>query len=420
MTCHQPAYGMSVSAQALRQRWVDTHGADPVFAGIDGSNCPNLPQQLRSSHSLLLDHGLFRIFVPWPPKALDGSTIEPEFDIEVVRDPTGCNTNRDYGIHSKTPVVSVFRRPRPAANLKYVTTPDSIGFNVKTGMPLLRDPETHQFVSMQIMSDSRYPTLKAQAVSAALMHEQTSGIPADDVLKLIVDFESQVYAAQSSDRGGRRFWRRRRSTGSRAQSARRRPGGYSRRRPENPVFQSFDAWKLRAATAGAGDEFKASVARGADIYMRRSFWIRDSANLNTIGLGNPIKRTCSTCHNAQMSGMDLAAGWMDIGTNNLPHADPAPYLPLFKITCHASAPPHPFLGRVILTHDPGRALISGLCVDVGSITMQQLRGLSARAPYFADGSAKDLAALVDYYDRRYDIRLTAREKQDLVNLMKVL
>jgi cytochrome c peroxidase len=137
-------------------------------------------------------------------------------------------------------------------------------------------------------------------------------------------------------------------------------------------------------------------------------------------LGNPIKRTCSTCHNAQMTGMDIAAGWMDIGTNNRPYANPAPDLPLFKITCHRSAPPHPYLGRVIYTHDPGRALISGLCIDVGSITLQQLRGLAARAPYFADGSAKDLAAVVDYYDRRYAIHLSPTEKQDLINLMKVL
>jgi cytochrome c peroxidase len=93
---------------------------------------------------------------------------------------------------------------------------------------------------------------------------------------------------------------------------------------------------------------------------------------------------------------------------------------LFKITCHASAPPHPFLGRVIYTHDPGRALISGLCVDVGSVTMQQLRGLAARAPYFADGSARDLAAVVDYYDRRYAIHLTPRERQDLINFLTAL
>ena len=54
---------------------------------------PNLPQDKESSHSLLLKRGLFRIPLPWPPKNADGSPKPVEFTIEVVRDPTGCNTS---------------------------------------------------------------------------------------------------------------------------------------------------------------------------------------------------------------------------------------------------------------------------------------------------------------------------------------
>ena len=46
--------------------------------------------------------------------------------------------------------------------------------------------------------------------------------------------------------------------------------------------------------------------------------------------------------------------------------------------------------------------------------------MAARAPYFSNGSAKDLRAVIDYYDRRYNIGYTEREKQDLVNLMRAL
>ena len=70
--------------------------------------------------------------------------------------------------------------------------------------------------------------------------------------------------------------------------------------------------------------------------------------------------------------------------------------------------------------EAGRALITGRCADVGSITMQQFRGLAARAPYFANGSAKDLRELVDYYDRRFDMKLTGQEKIDLINFLSVL
>ena len=88
--------------------------------------------------------------------------------------------------------------------------------------------------------------------------------------------------------------------------------------------------------------------------------------------------------------------------------------------CKASVPPHPFLGRVIYTQDPGRALISGKCNDVGTIVMQQMRGLAARAPYFSNGSAANLREMVDFYDRRFNIGFTDRERDDLINFMSAL
>src|SRR5690606_16852820 len=87
VTCHQPADSMGLSLDTIRQRWTATHGKDPLFAAVDGSNCPSLPQGVESSHSLLLNHGLFRVFLPWPPKNKDGGPMTPEFTIEVVHDP---------------------------------------------------------------------------------------------------------------------------------------------------------------------------------------------------------------------------------------------------------------------------------------------------------------------------------------------
>src|SRR5262245_36261126 len=96
VTCHQPADGMSISVETIQQRWQATNGKDPLFAAIDGKNCPDLPDGDPKSHSLLLNRGLIRVFLPWPPKAVDGSAIKPEFTIDVVRDPTGCNTSEAY------------------------------------------------------------------------------------------------------------------------------------------------------------------------------------------------------------------------------------------------------------------------------------------------------------------------------------
>jgi hypothetical protein len=460
VTCHQPSSGMGLSVETIRRRWQETQGKDPLFAAIDGSNCPNLPQEDPDSHSLLLNRGLFRVSLPWPRSVgPDGTPVSPEFTIEVVRDPTGCNTDLQYGLHSADPHISVFRRPRVVANLKYVAV-DAGGqvyggvgpFNAKRlGMVLDRDPETGRYMSMNIMSDARDPTLKMQAAEAARDHLQVRGSLTDAQLRQIVAFESQIYAAQGIDAVGDDFSAAGAPPALGARNLRDSPTGVLGDNFGNPAFKTFDSWRSGSDGAGVAvlatetaavstrggpsatpptqKAFRESVERGYDIFFNRPFWIRDVSHINTVGFGNPAKRTCVTCHNLQMVGTDASAGWGDLGTTNEPWAgEPLysprsaakPELPLFKVVCDPQARPHPFLGRVIYTHDPGRALISGKCYDVGSIVMGQLRGLAARAPYFSNGSAEDLRAVVDFYDRRFNMALTQQEKTDLVNFMSVL
>jgi hypothetical protein len=421
VTCHQPANAMSSSSAAIRARWEATQGKDPLFAAVDGSNCPSAPQELESSHSLLLHHGLFRIFLPWPPKAADGSSMTPEFDLELVSDPSGCNSDPVYGLHSAHPQVSVFRRTRVVANMKYVMNGGGAPFNIKDGSPMARDSDTGRFVNMNLMSDARDPTLKDQALDAAMIHLQAPSALSAEQLQRIVQFENQLYvAADFSTQGG--------SLTEPGAPEDLGPAAMLKEQPGlgdnfyKPVFGYFDQWALLNGS-DAQSQFRASVARGMQVFFTRPFFIRDVTHLNTVGLGNPVRRTCATCHNARMTGMDFAPGWMDLGTGNKPWADDLPMtaeLPLFKLTCKASAPSHPFLGPVIYTHDPGRALTSGRCIDIGAITMQQFRGLAARAPYFSNGSAADLRALVDYYDKRFEAKYTEQEKQDLVNFLSSL
>ncbi len=418
VNCHQPTYSMSVSTTGLLDRWKSTDGKDPVFAAFDGSNCPGLPQNLQSSHSLLLKRGLFRIPLPWPPQNADGSKKPVEFTIEVVRDPTGCNLSSEYGLKSAQPMISVYRRPRPVANLKYVISGGQ-PIVLKTGMLADVDPETKKPVAMNLMSDAREATLTTQALDAIMGHEQARVAPTREQLEKIVEYESQVYSAQAAHIFGGPLVVPGGPTALGVAALRDHRAGVLGDNNYDPVFGQFTAWK-------GPDYYKSSVARGADIFMYRQFWLRDAAHINSIGLGNPLKRTCATCHNAQMTGQDLSAGWVDVGTTNYPTwTEPATWaesseLPVFKITCSKDADPHPYLGRVIYTTDPGRALISGKCVDVGSIVMQQLRGLAARAPYFVNGSAKSLREVVDFYDRRFEMRLTDEEKEDLVNFLGAL
>ena len=435
VSCHQPADGMSLSVASIRQIWQASDGKDPIFAGIDGMNCPNLPAGDPESHSLLLERGLFRIALPWPPVDAGDRAIEPEFTIEVVRDPTGCNTDPVYGIDGERGEVSIYRRPRPAANLRYVS---SSGFGVtpfigKNGQLASVDPDTGQPVNMNMMADAREPTLKTQAQSAAHAHLEVSEPLSDEVLEAIREFEMQLYAAQSFSVGAGELDEPGGPSGLGPRAMAAGNDGVLGNNTTRFVIPMEDAWADLPEGADAAERernrFRESVQRGHDVFFFRTFWISDAMHINTVGLGNPIKRTCSTCHGMHMTGMDTANGWMDVGTTNhpwaleppeSPWAQESPVLPLFRLRCRDDLPPHPFLGREIYTQDPGRALISGKCEDIGAIVIQQFRGLAARAPYFSNGSAASLRELVDFYDRRFNMRLTEQERIDLVNFLSVL
>lgn len=431
VTCHQPADGMGLSVETIRRRWEATKGKDPLFAAIDGADCPSLPQDDAASHSLLLERGLFRIFLPWPPRTPEGDVIEPEFTIEVVNDPTGCNTDPVYGLGSRNPSISVYRRPRPVANLKYITelshgvSPHEHFYpNDKSLLP--KDPDTGAFVALRLMSDGREPTLKTQAIGASRSHLQSER-PSDEQLAQIVGFESRVYAAQSFHDLGGDLTGPDTPPGLGPEALRDGAPARLGNNSINRVFGTFAMWAGPAApdrsssAAGERDAFRRSVARGADLFYLRRFMIRDVGDYNDKGLGNPFHRSCgSGCHNMTLMGTDLAPGYMDLGLNNFPWANNRPDLPLFKVVCDAEARPQSYLGRTIYTHDPGRALITGKCIDVGATLTQQMRGLAARPPYFANGSAASLRELVDFYDRRFNIGYTEQEKQDLVNFMTTL
>jgi hypothetical protein len=294
------------------------------------------------------------------------------------------------------------------------------------------------------MSDARVFTLEDQVADAGKGHLEMVKAMTPRQRAQLTNFLRQVYTAQDSDKLGKSltYPGSQRpilalATGPRAVLGPMPMGQYAMF-PELAPLLSKNAvgetsWEplwgrsnypkdraTRTSETAEDADFRDSVARGYDIFVNRSFLIRNVSNYNNIGLGNPNWQTCANCHNRQRLGNDNAPGYMDLGVVTYPDAEPLPHLPLFKVTCRADARPHPFKGRVIYTYDPGRALVTGKCRDVGSITMQSMRGLAARAPYFASGAARDLRAVIEFYDRRFQIGLTARDKTDLTNFLSVL
>ena len=111
----------------------------------------------------------------------------------------------------------------------------------------------------------------------------------------------------------------------------------------------------------------------------------------------------------------LNIGIADAGAKSPPVLDISG-LPVFTLTCMKG----PLASQIFTVTDPGRALISGQCADIGKLKGPILRGLAARAPYFHNGSAATLLDVVNFYDQRFSIGFTDREKNDLVNFLNAL
>jgi hypothetical protein len=184
-------------------------------------------------------------------------------------------------------------------------------------------------------------------------------------------------------------------------------------KPFNPVvFNIFDAWK--DSKGGGTNEARAAVARGQELFNTKQFKISGVSGINDEpAFGSPsfVNGTCTTCHDTPNVGNHSVSAPLNIGIADASRrtAD----MPLYTLRNKTT-------GATIQTTDPGRALITGQWKDIGRFKGPVLRGLAARAPYFHNGSAKDLEAVVEFYDSRFGIGLTQQEKDDLVAFLRAL
>jgi cytochrome c peroxidase len=445
-TCHQPASGMSVSVANIVTRAAASQ-SDPLFAPVDGANCPGAVLRgdpFASAHSLLLTRGLIRVSMPVPLQTNDvnaDGTANPhdvEYTVKVLRDPNGCNTDPTYSqlVVAGQPtrqMVSMYRRPVMSGDLKFKTTTTAVSTDPVTHQPLPIDDTvvagfpgftSGQVLSGNIMWDGREPTFEHQAADATLGHAQASQAPTEAQVKQIVAFETRMFNGQQTDATN--------STpidlsvganGGPTYASTVVAGGTPAR-----VFDIFDGYRSVTGSAPA-DKMRESILRGQEIFNTRTFTISNVAgHNNAAGIDNPVTGTCASCHSQLDAGSSrLPHSQRDIGIggsaggSNLVHGGPSPSgdLPIFQITCKPGYTTA-FNGSTVQTNDPGLALITGHCADVGRFTVPTLRALASRAPYFSDGSANTLGGVIDFYKQRFNVNLNGGEHDDLLNFLSAL
>jgi len=396
VSCHVPSTAWTISPDEVQERFKRTKGLDPIFRTNDGSNSPladvSTVAARRRAYSMLLEKGVIRVGLPIPAGA--------EFALVGVQDPYGfANAGQ----------LSLFRRPLPTTNLRFLTTVmlDGRESSVQTGTAPIVAPSTPMQNGVALFAD-----LKHQANDATMGHAQGIGL-SDDQATAIVNFEMNLATAQQAVR---------RAGDLDSDGA---AGGplYLANQPFyvtiNDVLgadvqtHNFDpnSMTLYQAWAGSRNKTRSSIARGAILFGSKPINITGVGGLND-DLNMPlIQGTCTTCHDTPNVGNHSVALPIDIGLTDTRFrtAD----MPLYTLQ-------NIFTGQTRKTTDPGRALITGKWKDIGKFKGPILRGLASRAPYFHNGFAADLGAVIDFYSARFDVNFTDDERKDLIAFLGAL
>ena len=413
VSCHLPSAGWTIvpsQVQAIFNRTLggvidDPLGLGAIFRTNDGSNSPAADVSSlaarRSAYSMVLTKGLIRVGIGVPATA--------DFELVAVDDP--------YHFASAAEL-SLFRRPLPTTNLQFLSTVMWDGRETLGGTD-------HCNIAAEggVCFASIHFDLANQSNDATQGHAQAPNPITQAQREAIVAFQTALATAQVWDEDAKSLHAADAKGGPEAifdqafyYGINDNLGDYRTQVPFTPnVFDIYDEWANRHG-GGTNEEARGAVARGQAIFNSRTFTISDVAGLNFNSPFNPplpesFQGTCTTCHNTPNSGNHSIVAPLNIGLAD--ESRRTPDLPLYTLKNKAD-------GRIVKTTDPGRALISGKFADIGKFKGPILRALASRAPYFHNGLAADLDAVVDFYNTRFNIGLTAQEKSDLAAFLATL
>jgi hypothetical protein len=400
-SCHVEGEGWTITPEGVRIRFLLSNGTDPIFRTVDGSNSPladvSTTSARRRSYSMLLNKALIRVGIGIPDAA--------EFELATVDDPYGFASSEE---------LSLFRRPLPATNLGFLSTV------MWDGRETFRDTSSTDCVAgTSNCFASIHFDLSDQSNAATLGHAQATTPLTDAQRQAIVAFETGLFTAQVYDWRAGALDARGASGGPVALSQNAfyfgindtLAGDYRTKAPFTPQAMTlFDAWN----SLKGGNDLAAprqAIARGEALFNSKPIAIRGVKGINDDLGVDTLTGSCTTCHDAPNAGNHSIPMPLDIGVADASRrtAD----MPLYTLRNKAT-------GTLVQTTDPGRALITGKWQDIGRFKGPVLRALPTRAPYFHNGMASDLQAVVDFYDARFAIGFTPQEKADLVAFLRSL
>jgi hypothetical protein len=260
-----------------------------------------------------------------------------------------------------------------------------------------------------------------QAMDATLGHAQATSAPTDAQLAEIVAFETSLSTAQVRDEIAGFLNEDDALGGPRALANQRFHVGINDTLGGDPTgalfddgaISLFDAWDDRTwrNDHSRRGNARAAILRGERLFNAHALTITGVGGFNDALGQASVAGTCSSCHNTPNVGNHSVGLPLDIGLTDASRRTPD--MPLYTLRNNAT-------GALRQTTDPGLALVTGKWKDIARFKGPILRGVVARAPYFHNGFAATLPAVVDFYDTRFEMHLTLAEKSDLVAFLRSL
>lgn len=402
-TCHVPTEGWTITPKGLKERFFKTKGMDPVFRLVDGANSPladvSTAEKRRKAYSMLLNKGNIRVGI--------GIPVNAEFELDKVDDPYG---------YASPAELSLFRRPLPTTNLKFISAV------MWEGRETTLDPNSSDCTYGTKICFSPIPfDLSTQANNATLGHAEALADLTEAEREEIVAFQLGLFTAQVQDRFAGNLTRGSTQGGPKPLIDQSYyfgindtlAGDYRTQEAFNPNIMSiYSAWDRYSSKArNKRNKARAAIAHGQALFNTKTIRISGVKGINDdLGI-DVLPGTCTTCHNTPNSGNHSTPLPLDIGISDASRRTPD--MPLYTLRNKTT-------GETIQTTDPGRALITGKWNDIGRFKGPVLRSVASRPPYFHNGSAKDLPAAVDFYNTRFVIGLTKKEQADLVAFLASL
>ena len=403
-SCHIPSQGWTITPQGVQKLFNDTKGLDPLFRLVDGANSPladvSTVKKRRTAYSMLLEKGNIRVGIGIPDTA--------EFELVEADDP--------YGFASADQL-SLFRRPMPTTNLKFLSTV------MWDGRETTLMPGSTDCISGTTTCFSPVPfDLSTQSNHATLGHAEALRELTGAEREAIVAFESGLFTAQIHDNKAGDLTKEKADGGPKKLKKQEYHfgindtlvGDYQTHKPFNPnVMSLYDSWNKfnKNKSSNSTKNARAAIARGQALFNTKPIQIAGVKGINDDLSVSVLPGTCTTCHNTPNSGNHSTPMPLDIGIADASRRTPD--MPLYTLKNKTT-------NEIIKTTDPGRALITGKWKDIGRFKGPILRSVASRPPYFHDGSAADLPAVVEFYNNRFSIGLTEGEKADLVAFLAAL